>query len=56
VGNASTVKLQVKPKGSVAKALARKGVAKVKAIVTYTRKGGGAETKSKTFKLKKRHR
>jgi Tol biopolymer transport system component len=56
VGNASTVKLAVKPKGSVAKELARKGAAKVKAIVTYTRTGGGAETKSKTFKLKKKRR
>jgi hypothetical protein len=56
VSDAFTVKLAVKAKGSVAKALARKGAAKVKAIVTYTRKGGGAETKSKTFKLKKKHR
>lgn len=56
VTGATTVKLAVKPKGSTLSALAQKGKAKVKALVTYTRKGGGKETGAKTFTLRKRGR
>jgi hypothetical protein len=57
VAAARTVKLSVKPKARTARLLARTGKAKVKAIVSYARKGGGAETASATFTLKlRRHR
>jgi TolB protein len=56
VSSAATVKLQVKPRSGVAKTLIHAGSAKVKAIVTYTPQGGGAETASKTFKLRKKTR
>jgi Tol biopolymer transport system component len=53
-GGGVTVKLLVRPKGSTARALARTGTAKAKAIVTYARRDGSTETKSKTIRLKKR--
>jgi Tol biopolymer transport system component len=56
VSSATTVKLKVKPRSGVAKTLMHTGSAKVKAIVTYTPKGSGAETASKTFKLRKKTR
>jgi hypothetical protein len=56
VGAAATVKLQVKARPGTVKALAHAGSAKVKAIVTYTPRGGDAETASKTFKLRKKPR
>jgi Tol biopolymer transport system component len=56
VAGAATVKLLVKPKAGAAKALTRKGKAKVKVVVTYARKGGGVETASKTFALVEKRR
>ena len=54
VGGTVTVKLLVKPKGGALRALAQKGKAKVKVLVTYARKGGDKETGAKTFTLRKR--
>jgi Tol biopolymer transport system component len=54
VAGATTVKLRVKPTPGTAKALKQKLKAKVKVLVTYLPKGGGAETKAKTFKLYKK--
>jgi Tol biopolymer transport system component len=51
VARAGTVKLLVKPSAATARALARKGRAKVKALVAYARKGGGRETATKAFEL-----
>ncbi|HEY5708462.1 MAG TPA: hypothetical protein VIS51_03630 [Solirubrobacterales bacterium] len=53
VGGPTTVKLLVKPKGKTARVLAQKAKAKVKAIVSFARKGGGTETAAKTFTLRK---
>lgn len=54
VARAGTVKLLVKPSARTARDLARKGRAKVKALVTYARKGGGKEAKAKAFSLRKK--
>jgi TolB protein len=56
VSGAATVKLPVKPKAAAVRALARRGRAKVKVIVAYSRKGGGVETASKTFALVEKRR
>lgn len=47
-------KLSIKPKGRAKRKLNRKGVAKVKAKVTYTPDGGSPSTESETVKLVKR--
>jgi Tol biopolymer transport system component len=51
VAGPATVKLLVKPKAAAARALARTGRAKVKAIVSFARRGGDRETAAKAFKL-----
>ncbi len=50
----STVSITIKARGRAAKALKRKGVAKVRAKVRFTPAGGKALTKSKTVKLVKK--
>lgn len=56
LAGAGTVRLLVKPKAGAARALARKGRAKVKVLVTYARKGGGTEARAKAFSLRKTRR
>jgi DNA-binding beta-propeller fold protein YncE len=48
-----TVKLLVKPKGKAKKALAKKGVAKVQASISFLPNGAGVGTQVETLKLKK---
>lgn len=56
VGAARMIKVKIKARGKAARKLRRRGKARVKAVVTFTPRGGAARTRSRWVKLAMLHR